>query len=96
MAGEDRSHKGEDNLCMYMFIASSLFSSRFCVAFMQYYTHHGFLLVDKTDDIFITFHMLVVNIIEVIAKSFYAGDSMEQKNNLWLRKWQICTVSGCL
>jgi hypothetical protein len=48
--------------------------------------NRGFLFVDNTGDLFITFHMLVVRRVAVVAQSFFSEEGAEKKGNSWLRK----------
>jgi hypothetical protein len=54
---------------------------------MQYHTQRGFLLVNSESVFFEPFHHFVVQVVRLIAESFYTDTSSKNKDNLYLKKW---------
>ncbi len=54
----------------------------------------GVLLIDAGDELFMIFHLYIVNAVQVIAESFYQDSNSNRKDNSHLKNWVGCGFKG--
>lgn len=65
----------------------------YCTYF-QYCTARSLILVDSSDELFIMFHLFILNAVSSVAESFYDNNNRNRKDNLHLKNWVACKFTG--